>query len=154
MATCNFAPMRLDMPMICGRTFEQAAASYLEETGDELTEDEFHNWIENDDFDDACYLAKEFSEDLTFYNVTVRGGYYTSFQFYVEERDGAEDIEDITNEDAHYYFDMCRSRAIRYAERERRKIYKWLLDLKSHGFNEVVITARFSNGETWYNIKQ
>ena len=154
MATYNFAPMQLDMPLICGRTFEQAAANYLEETGEELTEDEFYNWIENDDFDDACYLAKEFSENLTFYTVTVRGGYYTSFQFYVEPRDGAENIEDITNEDAHYYFDLCRSKAIEKAKGERQKIAHWLLGLKKKGFNEVVITARFSNGETWYNIKQ
>lgn len=153
MATANFRAMPYNMPLICGWTYDQYAKEYLEEMGEEMPEAEYE-WKSQDDFEDAQYLAREFSENLTFYHVTVIGGYYESFQFYIEENPGAEDIEEIDNEDAHYYFDMCRSRAIRAAERERRKIYRWLLDLKKSGFNEVVCTALFSNGEAWYTIKQ
>lgn len=152
MATPNFRTMPYSMPLICGPTYRQYENRYMEEYGEELTDDEL-GWMQQDDLDDACYLAKEFSENLVFYRVTVVGGYYDSFQFFVEENPGAEDIEEISNEDAHYYFDTCRSRAIRAAERERRKIYTWLLSLKKCGFNEVVCTALFSNGEAWYSVK-
>lgn len=153
MATGNFAPMQLGMPLIVGRTFEQAAKAYAEEMEAELTEEQFYDWVQEDDFEDASFLAKEFSENLTFHTVTVRGGYYTGFQFYVEEAQNAEDIEEISNEDAHYYFDLCRSKAIERAQGERRKIYRWLMGLKKRGFNELGIMARFSNGETLYCFK-
>ena len=45
---------------------------------------------------------------------------------------------------------MRRSKAIRAADAEKRKIAKWLEKLTEHGFKVLIVTARFSNGETHY----
>lgn len=157
MATANFQRMEYGMPMICGRTYGQIASEYLKEYGEEISDFEIE-MQEQDDFDYAMKLAEEFSASLTFHKVTVVGGYYTSFQFYVEEvYSNYFDLDKeskycISNEDAHYYFDMCRSKALRAADAEKRKIEKWLHGLAESGYNEVVCTARFSNGKANYNI--
>ena len=58
----------------------------------------------------------------------------------------------IDNEDAHYYFDMIRSQALRKADAEKRKIKKWLLNMRNQGFNLVHMTGMFSNGEATYFV--
>lgn len=90
---------------------------------------------------------------LMFHKITLRSGYYTGVQFYVEvEHDLTED-KDYTNDDCHYYFDCCRSVAYRKYEAEIRKINRKLAALgKEYGFQEYVCTARFSNGEAWYDL--
>lgn len=157
MSAANFQRMEYDMPMICGRTHEQMAAEYLREFGEEISDFEIE-MQERDDFEYATELAEEFTSGLTFHKVTAIGGYYTSFQFYVEEAySNYFDLDKeseycIGNEDAHYYFDMCRSKALRAADAEKRKIEKWLHGLTKMGYNEVVCTARFSNGEASYSV--
>ncbi len=156
MATANFRRMKYGMPMICGRTYGQMAAEYLKECGEEISDFEIE-LQEQDDFNYATELAEEFTSGLTFHKVTSVGGYYTSFQFYVEEvYSNYFDLDKeseycISNEDAHYYFDMCRSKALRAADAEKRKIEKWLHSLAENGYNEVVCTAMFSNGEANYS---
>ena len=61
--------------------------------------------------------------------------------------------KDYTNDDCHYYFDCGRSVAYRKYEAEIRKINRKLAALgKEYGFQEYVCTARFSNGEAWYDL--
>ena len=71
-------------------------------------------------------------------------------------RGGRTDLtedKDYTNDDCHYYFDCCRSVAYRKYEAEIRKINRKLAALgKEYGFQEYVCTARFSNGEAWYDL--
>ena len=137
MSTPNFRDMEYNMPMVCGA----------------LTDDEFQCEM---DYELAEQLASEFTENLTFHNVKIQSGYYYGFQFYVEEKyNNYFDLDKsskycIDNEDAHYYFDMFRSQALRVADAEKRKIVKWLEKLQEHGFEILVCTAKFSNGEALY----
>ncbi len=157
MSAANFQRMEYNMPMICGRAHEQIAEEYLKEFGEEISNFEIE-MQEQDDFEYATELAEEFTSSLTFHKVTVVGGYYTSFQFYVEEAySNYFDLDKeseycIDNENAHYYFDMCRSKALKAADMEKRKIEKWLYGLTKRGYNEVVCTARFGSGEENYSI--
>lgn len=140
MGAANFMLMEYGMPLVCGTP-----------GADE--------WDAMDEYEQAEQLAAEFTESLTFHDVTIKSGYYESFQFYVEERySGYFDLDKesrycIDNDNAHYYFDMCKSRALRAADAEKWKIARWLEKLTEYGFNTYVITARFSNGETWYAPK-
>lgn len=157
MSCPNFEPMNYNMPLICGRTFEQAAEDYLKDFGEEITEEDF---LIEEQFaiEDAEELAEQFTESLKFHTVSVKAGYYISYQFYVEERysnlfDLEKSSDDcLDNEDARYYFDMCRSDVIRRAASEKRRIRKWLNDLRKKGFNLVYYTGIFSNGEAVYRI--
>lgn len=154
MSAPNFKSMLYGMPMVCGRTYGQMAEDYEGEfTPDDYA---FESQME---YEEAARMAEEFTENLKYHDVTVEGGYYESFQFYVQEKyDARFDLDKsscycIDNEDAHYYFDVCRSVAIREADREKRKIERWLESLANCGFNIVVCTARFSNGEAQYAIR-
>lgn len=63
----------------------------------------------------------------------------------------AHDLDEYDNYECHYYFDCCRSVAIRKFKREINKVNRILKKLaKDYGFVELAVTARFSNGETWY----
>ena len=157
MSAPNFVSMNYDMPMICGKTYGQMQKDLTEEYGREATEDELY-WYENDMFSDAEDMAEEMNSSLEFHKITVVGGRYASFQFCVDETysdkfDLDKDSEYcIDNEDAHYYFDMCRSKVLRAADAEKRKIRKWLNGLIKFGFNHVVCTEIFSNGEAEYRV--
>lgn len=157
MGCANFRRMEFDMPMICGRTYGQMAEEYKREFDEEFS-DELYYIHQSEAFDDAAELAEEFTKGLTFHDVSVISGHYDGFQFYVEERYGNTfDLDKssrycIDNEDAHYYFDMFRSQALRKADAEKNRIRKWLMSLKSRGYNIVVCTGRFSNGEATYSI--
>jgi len=150
MATPNFRSMLYNMPLVCGIPFSE----YWEE----YDHDEFMAEVEaNADCAEAQHIAEDFNDDLTFHTVTIIAGHYDSFQFFVEEKySGYFDLDKssrwcIDNDNAHYYFDMCRSLAIRKADSEKRRIMKWLYQIaEKYGYNICGISERFSNGETWY----
>ena len=128
----------------CGESLENVEARY----------DELDNEIY---FDEVAHDLSKLSEDLEFFTVAAKGGYYGGVQFDVEwKRDirgwgAAGDPEDLDNEDAHFYFDCCRSVMLRKYQRERRKLEKKLEELAEfHGFERYGVAAQFSNGETWY----
>lgn len=107
------------------------------------------SWGMEDIVHDMEAKAKALNDSLTFYEVSVESGYYTGVQFYVKEK--YYDVEGMDNEDAQYEFGMCRSKMLLKYESEgnwlRRELRKakdelWLMELG--------VTARFSNGETWY----
>lgn len=160
MSTANFRSMEYGMPMVCGGMFDydEMAKGYKEETGEEYSEDLFE-WELQDEYKRAERLAQLFTENLMFHDVTIESGYYQGFQFYVEEKySNYFDLDKkseycIDNEDAHYYFDMCRSKAIRAADTEKRKIARWLESLVNEDFDILVCVARFSNGEAAYAIR-
>ena len=158
MSTPNFRSMLYGMPMVCGgmEDFDDLKTAFEEDYGEEYTIMQYQLDME-DEYENAAFLAKEFSENLIFHDVTVESGYYSGFQFFVEEKySGQFDLDRdsrfcIDNEDAHYYFDLCRSRAIRAADAEKRKITRWLENLAANsGYEVLVCTARFSNGEAFY----
>ncbi len=58
---------------------------------------------------------------------------------------------DYDNDECHYYFDCCRSVAYRKCAAEVRKINRWMAKLaQRYGFEELVCTSVFSNGEASY----
>lgn len=157
MSCQNFRHMLYDMPLVCCclEDFDDLAAAYKEDTGEEYNQ--FIYEVEmQDEAEEAERVAEEFTENLRFHDVTVVSGNYFGVQFYVEEKYSAmfdldkESRYCIDNDDAQYYFGMCRSKVIRAADSEKRKIAKWLENLKSNGYEILAVTARFSNGETLY----
>ena len=95
-------------------------------------------------------ILDDLNRDLLFYKVELRDGYYTGVQFYVET---VHDVEHdyYTNEDCHDYFDCCRSVARRKYAAEQNRITRKLRQLADEfGFEEIVCTAVFSNGEAMY----
>ena len=99
----------------------------------------------------------EFEEDneLKFHKISLRDGYYTGIQFWVEDtEDFGKYMDDFTNEDCHYYYDMCRSKAIRAYNGEVTKINRFIKKLaKEYGFKKLNILGRFSNGEVVYRYE-
>lgn len=147
MGTCNFVTQS-DFDLYI----------YDEDLDDTLDEDTAINGY---DFSMACVyeesirLAKELSKDLMFYNIEIRCGYYTGIQTQLVATDWqaqVECFEQLDNEDCHYYFDMCRSKALRKHKAEVNKINKKLLPLfeKELGFDHIRCIGVFSNGEAIY----
>lgn len=157
MGAPNFARMNFDMPLVVGgyADYNECKKAYEEETGEEY--DEFLYEL---DIQFNCEYAEEVAEEinntLIFHKVTIQSGRYSGFQFFVDEiHSDLFDLDKnseycIDNEDAHYYFDMCKSRALRAADAEKRKIDKWLAGLENRGFERLVCVAVFSNGEAVY----
>jgi hypothetical protein len=160
MATANFKDMEYGMPMVIGgmENYEDMKKAYESETGEEYNEDIYYFDLE-EIFRDAEKLAEDFTENLKYHDITIISGYYSGFQFYVEEKySGYFDLNKsseycIENDDAHYYFDVCRSVAIRESDREKRKIKRWLESLVNYGYDIIVCVGRFSNGEAVYTTR-
>lgn len=106
---------------------------------DELTYEEDANFIEKD--------LDKFNAGLTFFKVVLRGGYYRGIQTLVE---CPNDPHNLYNDECRYYWDMCRSKAIRKHEAEERKVVKFLHGLKDEGLKELACVGIFSNGEAIY----
>ena len=152
MSAPNFSSMNYNLPMICGRPYDEIVREYLENYPDEEDADECdYSWLMGEAYEDAQRIAEDFNKNLTFFKVTVESGYYEGFMFQVDSIDDL-DYDEIDNEDAQYYFGKCRSKVKRDSDAELRKIEKWLYKLTERGFVEMVCTARFSNGEAWYQI--
>jgi len=90
---------------------------------------------------------ESFNETLTFFKVVLRDGYYRGVQTLVECEN---DPHELDNYWCRYYWDLCRSRAIRKHEAEERRVVKYLKHLKNEGFDELVCVGIFSNGEAIY----
>ena len=126
---------------------------YDEDLDDTLDED---TAINDYDFSMACVyeeskrLAKELSKELMFHDIEIKSGYYTGIQTYVKKY--YEDFEQLDNDDCHYYFDMCKSKAIRKYKAEVKRINKKLLPkFKTElGFDHIKCVGVFSNGEAIY----
>jgi len=158
MSTANFRTMEYDLPMVVGGIYdddfvEQLKADYLAEIGEEITEKLLEvelRYFAEEDFTEAAELAENLNENLEYYKIEVIGGHYVGFQFYVRGRI-FDDYEEMDNDDAHYYFDMCRSRALRAERAEMRKIEKWLRKIASeYKYDMIECIGRFGNGEAKY----
>lgn len=106
--------------------------------------------------DEVWADLRKLSEGLEFFTVRLESGYYAGVQFDVDWKNirgwgCAGDPEELDNDDAHFYFDCCRSEMLRRYQRERRKLAKKLKELAEfHGFESLVCVGRFSNGEAVY----
>lgn len=110
----------------------------------------FDNLAWEDDRREIEQELEDINDNLMFHKISLRSGYYYGMQFYVEVE---HDPEDYDNDNCHYYFDCCRSVACRKYEAEQRRINRKLAELgKRWGFQKVVCTARFSNGEACFAL--
>lgn len=163
MGTANFKSMD-NFPLIvadnvnmkvcpeCGIT-NAADADKCEECGCDLAgvEAEYDEIGTMDIVQSMEEKARELNEYLTFHTVSVESGYYSGVQFYVEEKYG--DLETWDNSDAQYEFGMCRSKMLRKYNSEGNWLRRMLQKAKDElGLMELGVTARFSNGETWYAV--
>ena len=91
---------------------------------------------------------EELNDTLTFHEITFKSGYYSGIQLYVEEKENPHELD---NEDCKYYYDMCRSQAIRKYDAEIRKINKWMEKVApEYGWRKLHCLGVFSNGEAIY----
>ena len=91
---------------------------------------------------------EELNNDLVFHSMEFKSGYYDGVQLYINT---AENPHELDNEDCRYYFDMCRSQAIRKYEAEIRKINKWMEKIAvEYGWRKLNCIGVFSSGEAIY----
>lgn len=146
MSTANFKPMKYNMPLVCN-------FGYYDDDGN------IDQFLIDDQYCYAKGIMKEFADDLVYHDISIESGYYLGFQFYVSEKyESLFDLDKqseycIDNEDAHYYFGNCRSKVLRAADSEKRKIRRWLESLRDSGFDVLVVVDVFSNGEVVYDKK-
>ena len=101
------------------------------------------------DYDDSVTIIDFMNEQLTFFKAKFQAGYYEGVQLLFDELYNPEEMD---NEETRYEFDLCRSRAIRKYHAEINKINRMIDKLcKKDLWNKYGVTARFSNGETWYS---
>ena len=146
MSAANFCTMR-DFPLFAKDYYEDAKR--CPECGAILSADDTEcEFCECNELEDYQYY-----DECAAYDVKLQSGYYSGVQFYVEINHDLTEDQDYSNDDCHYYFDCCRSVAYRKYASEVRKINRKLAEFaKAYGFQEYVCTARFSNGEAWYQL--
>ena len=104
-------------------------------------------------YDGFKEVMENFNNTLTFHEVIFHSGYYDGIQLYVEENYYLP--YELDNEDCHYYYNMCRSKAIRKYDSEVRKINKWMDKIATqYGWRELHCLGIFSNGEAVYSYVQ
>lgn len=120
--------------------------------GKEVKVDECETRFDSDAYNWAVEpyegVLDEFNADLTFLRVVLKGGYYRGVQTVVKVK---EDPHELHNDDCRCYWDMCRSKAIRKFDAEKRKVARFLKRLKKMGFVELALVDVFSNGEAIYH---
>lgn len=130
---------------------DEDKADILEESYNhamEMWNEDFYRCIfyGDDGFKD---LMEKFNDTLTFHEVQFKSGYYDGVQLFVEEKE--ENPHELDNDDCRYYYDMCRSQAIRKYDAEVRKINKWMDKIATqYGWKELYCLGIFSNGEAIY----
>lgn len=100
-------------------------------------------------YDGFKSLMEEFNDSLIFHELTFKSGYYEGVQIFMEEKEEVPYYLD--NEDCHYYYDMCRSVAIKKYDAEINKINKWMKKIATqYGWKKLNCLGIFSNGEAVY----
>lgn len=135
---------------------------YVEESNEELKRyileqsynKEMEAWCElfyEDIINDCDGFVDEMNslnDILVFHKLSLKDGYYDGVQIYVVEKENPHELD---NDDCKYYYDMCRSKAIRKYDSEIRKINKWMDKVASqYGWKELYCLGVFSNGEAIY----
>ena len=94
-------------------------------------------------------VAEELNAEQPFFKVSVKGGYYEGCQFFVEEK--YEGLCRWGEEDAQDEFGKPLDEVLREYEEAFRSVKAGLESAKKGlGLVELAVSARFSNGETWY----
>lgn len=131
-------------------------------TNNFCTMKKFDLWVMNTenfdgyDFRDAVeemeLAADRMNKNLMFHNITVKEGYYTGLQFFIEPEHEL-DAYNYDNDDCHYYFDMCKSLAYRKYQAEIKRINRELKKIgKLLGMVQILQSATFSDGSAFYKV--
>lgn len=156
MGTCNYISQdNFDLYITEYEVDEEYIKEYEEINECEFDEEWDSQMFYKDIYMQAERLANKLNEELMFYQIEIRSGYYDGLQTIIQGTDWYDsyyNIEDVSNDDCHYYFDMCRSKAIRKHNTEVNKINKKLLPLfeKELGFDHIRCIGVFSSGEAIY----
>ena len=99
-------------------------------------------------YDGFKEVMEKFNDSLMFHSLEFKSGYYDGVQLYIKEM---ENPHNLYNEDCKYYYDMCRSQAIRKYKAEINKINKWMKKVAvEYGWKKIKCLGIFSNGEAIY----
>ena len=103
-------------------------------------------------FRSAC---EELKKEPQFFDFSLRPGYYDGAQIFTEENSYCRmygNPYEVENADCKCQWDVCRSKAIRMYEAEKRWINREFLPClaKYLGMHKLICVGRFSNGEAVY----
>ena len=98
-------------------------------------------------------LEKKLRKPLQHHEIVLKGGYYTGVQLFVNETN--ENPHDLDNENTHYYYGMCRSKAIKEYEADIQRARKLMeMIAKELHFMRLGCIGVFSNGEAVYHVEK
>ena len=158
MATNNFEPVNFELPLIVygmGDDYEERKKEWEEENGGEY---EYNDDLYESDIDCECEFVeeelREFNENLEFFKIEQKSGYYAGIQFQVEwdnnyDYDTAIEMED--EEETKYWYDYTPSELKKNIQGELETIKQYLMKLSERmGYLNLYKYAQFSNGEAIY----
>lgn len=162
MATANFRTQN-NFPLFATNYFD--AQEYEDEETGETVYDENSGYFL---LRDCEREIEKLNRELHFYRLELRDGYYSGVQLYLSEQHDGETTDGYTREEwrdnrreasrypgNYYYWEFARpySEQKRAEQREREKIERFCRGFlrEIYDFHEYGISARFSNGETWYS---
>lgn len=154
MSTANFSTPNFELPLICGgMDYEEKKKQWEAESDEEYDEDMFAR--ETDwEYRGMEEEVAEFNDKLEHFEVFIEGGYYQGYMFNVRQKQNEYwdyyDLNDMTEEDADYYYGDSKANVIAEYERDMKLIKDYLKELKERGFYELNKVAQFSNGEAIY----
>ena len=159
MSICNFETQKdFDLYIACYELpTEDEQEQYIIETGQQYNAEFESHIFYQDAIENFNFLVKNFlkqkNRSLQFFKPELKDGYYSGIQTYFEFVNQYFDgIDDMDNEDAHYYFDMNKSTLKRKYQSEINFINKKLLPyIKNNSdFERLQLVEVFSNGEAIY----
>lgn len=132
------------------RLIQDPSNNGCEICGDAIEVGERYDVFEAEDtVRDLDKAMDKFNDDLMFHKLSVKPGYYSGVQFSVDEL--YDDINNLSNSDCRYEFDLCRSATLRKYDSECRKIERYLASLADeYSFELIHCLGYFSNGEALY----
>jgi len=153
MSTSNFCTQRHFDLYASTMTYEE-----IDEDGNPTGEEEFDDML----YDDAKYfIDNTLNPQLKYFKITLASGYYTGVQTLIENNDDRAFFNPLwfLNHSAEYTgkeifeeFGINKYIFERSLNKEVDFINNKLLpQLKEYTFDRYVVTAHFSNGETWYS---
>lgn len=134
MATANFGTPNFELPIIAVGMGEDEEQNY---------------WA----YEDAEEELKLLNNELGYFTVFLESGYYEGAMYNAKMTNDYIDYEQIgelNDEDAEYYFGDTKDNVKKGVEQELEKIRKFLAEKKEEGALELIKVAQFSNGEAVY----
>ena len=141
MATSNFGIPKFGLPLVA----DGVESNY---NAEDAEYSEF-DWL----YDERAEEIKEFNKDKKYLEIEMKAGYYEGWYYDVKELQdywAFEDIDELTDEDAEYFFGDDAETVKKAMRAEFEAIKKKLEELAENGATKLERVATFSNGETIY----